>query len=200
MIADAALDRAQRELRTGRPIVLPTDTVYGIAALPGETGAVDAVFAAKGRPDDKPLPVLGATLAELERIAQLDDAARALARAFWPGPLTLVVPRAQGLTWSLGTGSAATIAVRVPRCDIALRVLERAGPLAVSSANRSGRPAATTVAEARAAFGDAVRVYLDGGRRAGAASTVVSLIEGTRVLRSGAISESHVTRALAGEA
>jgi L-threonylcarbamoyladenylate synthase len=110
------------------------------------------------------------------------------------------VPRAQGVSWSLGTGNEATIAVRIPQCTMALRVLERSGPLAVSSANRSGRPAASTVAEARTAFGGSVRVYLDGGRRAGLASTVVSLIDGTRVLRAGAISESDVTRALGGEA
>jgi tRNA threonylcarbamoyl adenosine modification protein (Sua5/YciO/YrdC/YwlC family) len=197
MIADAELDAALRELRAGRPIVLPTDTVYGIAALPGERGAVDAVFAAKGRPDDKPLPVLGATVRQLESIAWLDASARALARAFWPGPLTLVVPRARGLSWRLGAGAADTVAVRVPRCPIALRVLEQSGPLAVSSANRSGRRPATTAAEARSAFDTAVRVYLDGGRRDGVPSSVVSLIDGPRVLRSGAIAESDVTRALA---
>jgi tRNA threonylcarbamoyl adenosine modification protein (Sua5/YciO/YrdC/YwlC family) len=197
VIADAELDVALRELRAGRPIVLPTDTVYGIAALPGEGGAVDAVFAAKGRPDDKPLPVLGATVRQLESIARLDASARALARAFWPGPLTLVVPRARGLSWSLGAGVGDTIAVRVPRCPIALRVLEHSGPLAVSSANRSGQRPATTAAEARSAFDTAVRVYLDGGRRDGAPSSVVSLMDGPRVLRSGAIAESDVTRALA---
>jgi L-threonylcarbamoyladenylate synthase len=200
VITEREVGRALQELHAGRPIVLPTDTVYGIAALPGNPDAVDAVFAAKGRPDDKPLPVLGASLKDLEAIAELNARARVLARAFWPGPLTLVVPRANHLAWHLGPDNASTIAIRIPRCDIALRVLEQSGPLAVTSANRSGHSPATTVAEARAVLGDAVNVYLDGGVRAAAASTVVSLITGPRVLRSGAVAETDITQALQKEA
>jgi L-threonylcarbamoyladenylate synthase len=196
VIAERDVDRALQELHAGRPIVLPTDTVYGIAALPGNSAAVDAVFAAKGRPDDKPLPVLGATVEDLEHIAQLDERARVLAHAFWPGPLTLVVPRAVDLAWRLGSDPSAMIAVRIPRCDIALRVLERSGPLAVTSANRSGHRPATTVAEARTALGGDVSVYLDGGPRAGVASTVVTLAQGPRVLRQGAIAEADITQAV----
>jgi L-threonylcarbamoyladenylate synthase len=200
VITEHEVGRALQELRSGRPIVLPTDTVYGIAALPGNPHAVDAVFAAKGRPDGKPLPVLGASVKDLEAIAELNAWARVLARAFWPGPLTLVVPRAGHLAWHLGSDNATTIAIRIPRCEIALRVLEQSGPLAVTSANRSGHSPATTVAEARAALGDAVNVYLDGGRRAAVASTVVSLITGPRVLRSGAVAESDIMQALQQEA
>jgi tRNA threonylcarbamoyl adenosine modification protein (Sua5/YciO/YrdC/YwlC family) len=199
VITEHDVVRALQELHAGRPIVLPTDTVYGIAALPANPDGVAAVFAAKGRPDDKPLPVLGASVKDLEAVAELDASARVLAGAFWPGPLTLVVPRADNLEWHLGSG-ASTIAIRIPRCDIALRVLEQSGPLAVTSANRSGHSPATTAAEARAALGDAVNVYLDGGRRAGVISTVVSLISGPRVLRTGAIVESDIAQALQKEA
>jgi L-threonylcarbamoyladenylate synthase len=192
MIAERDVDRALQELNAGRPIVLPTDTVYGLAALPQNPAAVEAVFAAKG----KPLPVLGASVEDLEDIVQLDEDALVLAHAFWPGPLTLVVPRAVDLPWRLGSEPSAMIAVRIPRCDIALRVLERSGPLAVTSANRSGHSPATTVAEARAALGGEVNVYLDGGPRAGVASTVVTLSLGPRVLRRGAITESDITHAL----
>jgi tRNA threonylcarbamoyl adenosine modification protein (Sua5/YciO/YrdC/YwlC family) len=190
------VERALAELRAGRPVVLPTDTVYGIAALPGVTGAVEAVFAAKGRPEAKPLPVLAARLDDLEAIAELAPAARRLAHAFWPGPLTVVVPRARGLVWDLGSGPGSTIALRIPDCDVALRLLSRSGPLAVTSANRSGESPATTVAEARAALGEAVRVFVDGGPRGGAVSTIVSVVDRPQVLRGGAIPEREVFRAL----
>jgi L-threonylcarbamoyladenylate synthase len=187
---------AARELRAGRLAVVPTDTVYGIAALPSRPAALRAVFAAKGRAADKALPVLAARAAALDEVGVLDERARCLGEVFWPGPLTIVVPRRPGLEWDLGTGARSTVAVRVPDCDVTLELLAATGPLAVTSANLSGRPPAETAAEARAQFGDAVAVYVDAGRRAGAASTIVSLADEVRVLRPGAVSEASVVRAL----
>jgi L-threonylcarbamoyladenylate synthase len=191
------LQRAVAELRAGRPVVIPTDTVYGVAALPGIPGAIKAVFAAKGRAKDKALPVLAARLEDLAGVAELEATAHRLGAAFWPGPLTLVVRRRPDLAWSLGAGSEDTVAVRIPDCDVALRLLAATGPLAVTSANRSGYPPARTVPEARAALGEAVHHYVDGGRCAGAVSTVVSVVGAPRVLRAGAIAEDTIRRVLA---
>jgi len=190
------LERALADLGSGRPVVIPTDTVYGIAALPGVPGATDAVFAAKGRPADKPLPVLAAKLEDLDGICELGPTTRRLARAFWPGPLTLVVPRAPALRWKLGPTTEPTMAVRIPDCDVALRLLARSGPLAVTSANRSGDQPATTVAEARAALGGVVRTFVDAGPRRAAVSTIVSVVDEPKVLRAGAIPELEILRVL----
>ncbi len=183
--------RAQEELNDGNLVVIPTDTVYGIAARPDDPAAIAAVFAAKGRPSDKPLPILAATLSDLDRVALLGDLARRAAR-HWPGPLTLVVPRAPGFDFDLGGapgGGAQSqgVAVRVPACEVALELLRTTGPLAVTSANLSGDRPATTVAEARAALGGKVRAYLDGGLCAGRPSTVVSLVGELELLRAGPI-------------
>jgi L-threonylcarbamoyladenylate synthase len=196
MTLEDDLEAAVAELRAGRPVVIPTDTVYGVAALPGVPGAIEAVFAAKGRAEDKPLPVLAASIEDLEPLVALDDTARRLAEAYWPGPLTLVVPRLPGLRWRLGSGEGATIAVRIPDCDLALGLLARSGPLAVTSANLSGDPPATTVEEARAGLGERVRLYLDGGRRAGPVSSVVSIGTTPRLLREGAIAAPDIHRVL----
>ena len=190
MAAPDDIARALEELKAGRLVVIPTDTVYGVAARPDDPDAVGAVFAAKGRPSDKPLPILAATPSDLDRVAALGDAARLAAR-HWPGPLTLVVPRAPGFDHDLGGEpggwESQGVAVRVPACEVALELLRASGPLAVTSANRSGRPPATTVAEARAALGDEVRIYLDGGICAGRASTVVSLLGEVELLRAGPV-------------
>lgn len=186
--------RAQEELDAGNLVVIPTDTVYGIAARPDDPAAIAAVFAAKGRPSDKPLPILAATLSDLDRVALLGDVARRAAR-HWPGPLTLVVPRAPGFDPDLGgapgewaqSRQSHAVAVRVPACELALELLRRTGPLAVTSANLSGDRPATTVAEARAALGGKVRAYLDGGVCAGRPSTVVSLVDEIELLRAGPI-------------
>ena len=180
--------RAREVLDAGGLVVIPTDTVYGIAARPDDPAAIAAVFAVKERPSDKPL---AATPSDLDQIALLGDLARRAAR-HWPGPLTLVVPRAPGFDLDLGGapgGSAQSqgVAVRVPACEVALELLRASGPLAVTSANLSGDRPATTVSEARAALGARVRVYLDGGVCAGRPSTVVSLVGGIEPLRAGPI-------------
>lgn len=186
------VDVVAAELRAGGVAVVPTDTVYGLACLPDRAEAVAAIFSLKGRPDDKALPVLGASLDDLERVARFDDAALAVAERYWPGPLTLVLPRAETFTHDLGGRGDETVAVRVPESELALVLLEAVGPLAVTSANLSGRSPAVTVEQARAAFGDRVDVYLDYGRCDAPASTVVSLVDGLDVVRPGPVSESQL--------
>lgn len=181
------LDTALEALRAGKLVVVPTDTIYGVAALPEVPGAVEAVFRAKGRPDDKPLPVLAAARQDLEPVVLFDDRAQRVADRFWPGPLTLVLPRAAGFEHDLGGRDRSSLAVRVPASDVTRALLARSGPLAVTSANRSGRPAATTVVEARAALGDEVAVYVDDGPARGRESTILSLLGEPEVLRVGAL-------------
>lgn len=189
-------NQALAELGEGRPIVIPTDTVYGVAVSPALPGAVEAVFAIKNRPDSKPLAVLGASLDDLSEVVEVSRRARAVAERFWPGPLTLVLPRRREWSHYLGSEPAAGVAVRVPRCAPALELLVRSGPLAVSSANRSGRPPARTVAEARSALGAEVSVFVDGGRCDGRPSTIVSLLGQPRTLRRGTLEPGPVLQML----
>lgn len=190
------LKRAVEALVAGRPVVIPTDTVYGIAALPEVPGAVDAIFRAKGRPEEKPLPVLAAGVEDLVEVAVLDDRARKLADRFWPGPLTIVLARTPGFTHDLGGGEKDTVGVRVPAYEIALELLGYTGPLAVTSANRSGDEPATTVTAARAALGSEVEVYVDGGVCNGASSTVVSLVSELQILREGPVTLDEIDQTL----
>ncbi|MGH2697661.1 MAG: L-threonylcarbamoyladenylate synthase, partial [Actinomycetota bacterium] len=139
------LEAASAALRRGGLVVLPTDTVYGVGALPRSHGGVAAIFAAKSRPMDKPVPVLAATTEDLADVVVFDGRARVVASVLWPGPLTLVLPRRADWPYDLG-GDPATIAVRVPRNELARTLLELTGPLAVTSANRSGQEPAATVA------------------------------------------------------
>jgi L-threonylcarbamoyladenylate synthase len=189
----ADVGRAVRSLRAGRLVVLPTDTVYGVAAAPAHGAAVEAIFAVKGRRGDKPLAVLAASVDDLVDVVEIDERARVLGARYWPGPLTMVLRRAARCSWDLGAGIRSPIGVRVPDCEVAVRILSEVGPLAVSSANRSGEAPAETVAAARAALGSAVDVYVDAGRRDGAVSTVLSLVDAPVVLRSGALGVDDVT-------
>ena len=184
----------------GELIVLPTDTVYGIGTRPDRRAATDALFAAKARPRELELPVLAASAAAAADIASMDDRAMRLARALWPGALTLVLPRSdESARWDLG-GNPATIGVRVPRHPLALAVLAGTGPLAVTSANRSGTPTPSTCQELAAVFGDAVSVYLcEDEPRTGLASTVLDLTHGDPViLRAGDVAEAEIARLLSG--
>lgn len=189
------LSGAVEALGRGELVVIPTDTVYGIAGRL-EVHAIDALFALKRRPYDKPLPILGADLPSLLEVARFDDSASALAERYWPGPLTLVVPRAEGFGLPLGRGGEASVAVRIPAHPIALDVLRGSGPVAVTSANLSGEADARSVADARSMLGDAIGIYVDGGRCDGSPSTVLSLMHDTpQVLRPGAIAEEDLLRA-----
>ena len=189
--------RAAGALADGGVVVLPTDTVYGLAVRPDLPRAIEKVFALKGRPREKALPILGGGVEDLEGVAAFDARARTLASAFWPGPLTIVLPRRKGFDVDLGGDAGiTTVAVRVPAAEPTLTLLGVTGPLAVTSANHSGSAPALTVADARATFGEAVAIYLDGGRTKGEPSTVVSLAGELKVLRRGPLEEADLEECL----
>jgi tRNA threonylcarbamoyl adenosine modification protein (Sua5/YciO/YrdC/YwlC family) len=177
-------------VRGGGLIVLPTDTVYGVGADAFSARAVANLLEAKGRGRDMPPPVLVGSRAALGAlVSAMPASGEELVDRFWPGPLTLVCRHTPHLAWDLGE-TAGTVAVRMPDHPLALDLLAATGPLAVSSANRTGMPAATTAAEAEEMLGGSVSIYLDGGSTAGTTpSTIVDLTGVTpRVLRSGALS------------
>ncbi|MDA0567156.1 threonylcarbamoyl-AMP synthase [Streptomonospora sp. S1-112] len=183
-IADAA-----SSVRRGELVVLPTDTVYGIGTDAFSPGAVSGLLQAKGRGRDMPPPVLvGSVRAAQALIEDLGNYGQDLIEEFWPGPLTIVCTAAQSLSWDLGD-TKGTVAVRMPMHPVALDLLKEVGPMAVSSANLSGQPAAITAQDAEKMLGDSVAVYLDGGPCADQTpSTIVDLTYAVpRVLRDGAI-------------
>ena len=185
----AGIDAAVAALRRGDLAVLPTDTVYGIAADAFTPTAVARLLAAKGRGRDMPVPVLVGAWRTLDGLAaSVTPLTRELVEAFWPGPLTLVVRAAGSLAWDLGE-TRGTVAVRMPLHPVALAVLEQTGPLAVSSANRTGSPPATDAQDAAAQLGSSVAVYLDAGPGdAQVPSTILDLTgERPRLLRAGAL-------------
>lgn len=186
---EAAVEAAAAAVRRGELVVIPTDTVYGIAADAFSHDAVRALLDAKGRGREMPPPVLVSAVTTLDALAVgIPEWARALVEEFWPGPLTLVLHQQTSLMWDLGD-TRGTVAVRMPDDRLALAVLERTGPLAVSSANLTGRPAAVEADAAEQMLGDAVAVVVDGGpSRGGEASTIVDATGDGRVLRRGAIS------------
>ena len=176
-------------VRRGEVIVLPTDTVYGVGADAFDREAVQALLAAKGRGRSMPPPVLVASPQMLDGLAfDLPRYARDLVDAFWPGGLTIVCRSQPSLSWDLGDRGD-TVALRMPLHRTALALLESTGPLAVTSANRTGQPAATTCDEAEEQLGEAVSVYLDAGPCAGSlASTIVDVTgDRPRLLRAGAL-------------
>jgi tRNA threonylcarbamoyl adenosine modification protein (Sua5/YciO/YrdC/YwlC family) len=185
----AGVDAAVRALQSGDHVVLPTDTVYGIAADAFSPAAVARLLAAKGRGRDLPVPVLVGSWRTLDGLVdELGPLARTLVEAYWPGPLTIVVRAASSLAWDLGD-TRGTVAVRMPLQPVALAVLDQTGPLAVSSANRSGLPPAVDAQDAERQLGDAVSVYLDGGPAGEPVpSTILDLTgDHARVLREGAL-------------
>lgn len=186
---DVAITRAGAALRDGEIVVLPTDTLYGVAADAFNPRGTRRIFVAKERPRAFPLPVLLRSPKQLPGVCPaLPDGAEPLMAAYWPGPLTIVVPAQTGLRWDLGD-SDGTVAVRMPLDEVALGVIREVGPLAVTSANRSGQAASTTVEEARDQLGANVRHYLDGGPRGKqTASTIIDLTRRQpQVLREGAV-------------
>jgi tRNA threonylcarbamoyl adenosine modification protein (Sua5/YciO/YrdC/YwlC family) len=195
---EAAIDAAAMAIRQGRLIVLPTDTVYGIAADAFSPDSVRALLEAKGRGREMPPPVLVSAATTLDALAVgIPSYARALVEEFWPGALTIVCRQQSSLQWDLGE-TRGTVAVRMPDDEIALAVLERTGPLAVSSANLSGRPAARDADEAEAMLGEHVEVIVDAGTTLGAeASTIVDCTGSQgRILRRGAISLDELNAVL----
>ena len=198
--ADPAARRAAAAaVEQGRLIVVPTDTVYGIAARLDRPAGLAAVFEAKARPSGLALPVLVSGLDQARALALLDERAEALAGAFWPGALTIVLARSPSLTATIG-GDGTSVGLRVPRHPALALLLAETGPLATSSANPSGRPTPEAIREIQATFGDAVTVYLDGGpAHAGPPSTVVRLTGPEPVLlREGGVPFTEILQVLDG--
>jgi L-threonylcarbamoyladenylate synthase len=197
-----AIARAAELLRVGRLVALPTETVYGLAADATDDRAVARIFAAKGRPRFNPLIIHVPDLAEAETIAVFDERARAAAREFWPGPLSLVVPRLKaGGVSLLACAGLDTVAVRVPAHPVAqalLRAIDR--PLAAPSANRSGRASPTTAEHVASELGRRVALILDGGPcRVGIESTVLDFsgtLPAPALLRPGGVTLEEIARSL----
>ncbi len=164
---------ARMAIGRGDLVVMPTDTVYGVAADAFNAAAVLKLVEAKGRTRAAPPPVLIPGIPTLDALAEnVPDEVRALVATFWPGGLTIILPAQSSLAWDLGD-TRGTVALRMPANKIALEILAETGPLAVSSANLTGRPAATTAREAQEMLGESVAVYLDGGPGGTVASTII---------------------------
>ncbi|KQO82654.1 translation factor SUA5 [Frigoribacterium sp. Leaf263] len=203
----AGMRLARTAVGRGELVVLPTDTVYGVGADAFDASAVQRLLDAKGRGRQSPPPVLIKGLDTLAALtASVPDVVRPLLDEFWPGPLTVIFRAQPSLTWDLGE-TRGTVALRMPSHPLALELLEETGPLAVSSANLTGRPAATTADEARAMLGDSVSVYLEAGvvgsdyeRRPGA-NTGSTIVDATaaddgvlRIVRHGVLADTEITR------
>ncbi|MGH8874596.1 MAG: L-threonylcarbamoyladenylate synthase [Acidimicrobiia bacterium] len=183
-----SLEVAAEAVVQGKVVGLPTDTVYGLAVDPFAARAVASLYELKGRSGEKPISLLVASSEQAEEIAHLSPGALRLAADHWPGPLTLVVRPWMALSEWVGDPVACTVGLRVPAHPTPLRLLELVGPLAVTSANRSGHPAALDDQEARLVFGDDVAVYLAGRCPGRMASTVVDATgRELRVLRRGPV-------------
>lgn len=202
--AEAELLTGMRLARTalgrGDLVVMPTDTVYGLAADAFSPDAVARLVAAKGRGREAPPPVLVPGIPTLDALAEeVPDAVRDLVAAFWPGGLTVILPARSTLTWDLGD-TRGTVALRMPAHRVALELLSETGPLAVSSANLTGRPPAQTAVEAEQMLGDAVAVYLDGGPGGTVPSTIVDATGLTRpsgalrIVREGVVPADEIRR------
>ena len=196
-----AVTAAVEALQRGRLAVLPTDTVYGVAADAFSTAATARLFEVKRRSRRFPLPVLIRSPKQLAGLCTVvPEAAELLMAAYWPGPLTIVVPSEPNLAWDLGDDQG-TVAVRMPLDDVTLAVVRNVGPLAVTSANLAGQPAAQTAGAAQEQLGDGVEVYVDAGPRRGRRpSTVVDLTRAVpAVLREGAIDGEQALAVARGE-
>lgn len=194
------LKSAARSVNSGKLVVIPTDTVYGIGCDAFDHKAVRALLAAKGRGRDMAPPVLIGSKRALDGIASdISDDARELIAAFWPGPLTVVVPYTPTLTWDLGDTDG-TVAVRMPLHPLALDLLKETGPMAVSSANKHGQPPAETATDAKSQLGSDVSVYLEAGpSEVNVPSTIVDCTaEPPQVLREGALTVEQIRKIVPG--
>ena len=196
---------ARTAIGRGDLVVLPTDTVYGLAADAFNPAAVQKLIDAKGRTRQSPPPVLIPGIPTLDALAEsVPDDVRKLVAEFWPGALTIILPARSSLTWDLGE-TGGTVALRMPADPIALEIMSETGPLAVSSANLTGRPAATTAQEAEGMLGDSVALYLDDGPGGELASTIVDATgllapEGKlRIVREGVIPAAAIRELVGAE-
>jgi L-threonylcarbamoyladenylate synthase len=213
----AGMRLARRAIGSGELVVIPTDTVYGLAADAFSPAAVQRLLDAKGRERTSPPPVLVPGIPTLDALAvEVPDAVRSLVAEFWPGGLTVILRAQPSLQWDLGE-TRGTVALRMPDHRIALELLSETGPLAVSSANLSGRPSATSAQDAAGMLGDLVAVYLDGGeagesyqaigeRPGDTSSTIVDATgvdaDGTgllRIVRAGVISRERIAEVVGEE-
>ncbi|MCX6038754.1 MAG: L-threonylcarbamoyladenylate synthase [Chloroflexi bacterium] len=188
-----ALPRALEILQLGGLVAFPTDTVYGVGALAFDGAAVESIYAAKDRPVEKAIPVLIGDADDLAKVsAEVPEIALKLAARFWPGPLTLVMPKHPKLPEAVS--AAPTVGVRIPDHPVARALLRLAGPMAVTSANLSGQPSPSTAQEVFAQLGGRIALILDGGKTPGGVpSTVVDCIGvEPQVLRAGAIPKSEI--------
>jgi L-threonylcarbamoyladenylate synthase len=188
------LDTAVDSIRRGELVVLPVDASYGLAADAFQPAAVDALAASKGRGRDLPIPVMVGSWAGLDGLTlMVQPSVRSLVEAFWPGPLTLVVEHAPSLAWDLGDDRGA-VSIRMPMHPVALELLARTGPLAVSGANLTGRRAPLSAKDAQDQLGYAVSVYLDGGVCVDHAPSTIVDVTGPvpTMLRAGRVSLHHL--------
>ena len=195
---DIALNAASLAVQRGQLIVIPTDTVYGIAADAFDADAVTALLAAKGRGREMPPPVLISAATTLDALAiEVPDYARALVKEFWPGPLTVVCKQQASLRWDLGDARG-TVAIRMPDHEVTLELLERTGPLAVSSANKTGQLPARDVDAAEEMLGEHVALIVDAGPTLDLdPSTIVDVTTSPgRVLRRGVLSLEELNAVL----
>jgi L-threonylcarbamoyladenylate synthase len=195
----SVLEDAVKELQAGGAVVFPTDTVYGIGADAFNQFATARIFQVKRRSRSMPLPILVARPRQAWALcSEVPKDATELVAAFWPGALTLILPEADGLSWDLGE-TRGRVAVRMPAHDDLLELILMIGPLAATSANRSGAPTPGTVSEVAASLGDEVGLYLDGGPAPGNVPSTIVDLTGRRpkVAREGAIPASDVEKALA---
>ena len=189
--AALGITAAVAAIRAGDLVVMPTDTVYGVAADPFSNPAVDRLLRAKDRGRETPPPVLIGSVAALQGLADdVDDRVDRLVEEFWPGGLSLILRVQPSINWDLGE-TRDTVMLRMPDHDLTLQLLRRTGPLAVSSANRHGRPPATSIDHAEAELGDRIEVYLDGGPTPGdVPSTILDLTRITpQLLRRGVVTD-----------
>lgn len=185
---------AVHALERGGVVVFPTETVFGLGGRLDRAQAIDRIFTLKGRARDKPLQVLLASAGRVGEVAHLSPDAERLAALFMPGPLTIVLPAREGVP---DLGARGSVGVRVPDHPVAVELLEASGPLAATSANRSGQATQPTLDGVRRVFGDAVDAYVDGQVGSGPASSVVSLVEGEpELLREGAIGRTELEAVL----
>ena len=192
------MDEAVRLLRSGGLVCYPTDTVYGIGAAAGDDGAVRRLFAVKGRPPSKAVPLLLSESGDAAQVAEVTPLAKTLATHFWPGALTIVMRKADGYR-SVALAGADTVALRVPDDSLVRGIVRGLGePITGTSANRAGAPAPVSAAEVALQMGEMVDLIIDGGRsRARVESTVIDITgEGPEILREGAVSREEVAEAI----
>jgi L-threonylcarbamoyladenylate synthase len=197
-LSDGAFEKILSFLRSGGVIAFPTDTAYGLGADPYNGGAVRRIFELKGRPETKPILLLVNSVAMARSISILSERALALAKRFWPGPLTMILPAREAVPEFVTAGTG-TVGIRWPNAAFALRLVDALNqPITATSANRSGMPASVTAAEVCAQFGDTIDMVVDGGELpARGGSTLLDLTATpARILREGPIAEAELSEML----